>query len=129
MFKNLRLLRDRLTIWAIMRFNFELPDLQQAESLKPRRVYYYYGRWVRPVSQPIEVRDYVRIILDDAGVRDIIPDILGESLATQVCPMCALHRLGLPCKKFHGGTVRDLCFKYRYQLIKGKKNDSKIESE
>lgn len=129
MFKKFKLLRDRLTIWAIMRFNFELPDLQQAESLKPRRVYYYYGRWVRPVAQPIEVKEYIHTALNEAGVCNLIPSTLGEMIASRMCAMCALHRLGLPCKKFKGGTVNDLCIKYRYQLIKGKKNDSEIESE
>lgn len=129
MIKKFRLLRDRLSIWAILRFNFKLPDLQQAESVKPGRVYYYYGRWVRLVSQPTEVKGFINALFEDQGVTDVVPDSLGEIIAEKVCPFCALHRLGLPCRKFQGGTVRDLCFKYRYQLVKGKKYDEKIESE
>lgn len=129
MIKKLRLLRDRLAIWAIQRFNFKLPDLQQTDYVKPGRVYYYYGRWVRLMPQPTEVKDYIRNVFELEGVRDIIPDHIGECVAEKMCTHCALHILGLPCKKHHGGTVRDLCIKYRYQLVKGKKYDEKIESE
>lgn len=129
MFKRIFLFRDRLVIWAILRFGFRVPSLQQALSVSSGDIFYYYGRWLRVVPQTPEVRRFISETLRAHQVVDRVPDHVGAMLPVRMCQLCALHRLGLPCRKFSGGTVHDACFSYRFMLIKGKQNDEEIESE
>ncbi len=110
MFARLRKLKDRLTIWAILRLNVKLPDLQQTPAPKPGTIYYYYGRWVKLVKHNKVVNHDIDILNPD-------------SLAEHICTGCALHRLGLPCKKVDALTPKDLCYTHYYKLIKGKANE------
>ena len=118
--KKFQHLRDMLTIWAIKRFNIQLPDLQQEHTLDTHKVYYYYGRWFRLVphtphtmrwieqfkaSQPLHLLD-----LDDYHLQ--LSGRLGDkikiqnTIAAHVCKDCVLARLGLPCRKFYRNSSR-----------------------
>ena len=101
-------MKDRLTIWAILRLNVKLPDLQQTPSPRPGTIYYYYGRWLKLVRHHSESR--------------IVEKMATDARVEYVCQGCALYRLGLPCKKVYQGNV-DLCFTHYYKLIKGKGNE------
>ena len=137
--KKFQHLRDMLTIWAIKRFNIQLPDLQQEHTLDTRKVYYYYGRWLRLVphdretarwieqfmsSQPVHLLDMDDIALQKVDrLKDKIQ--IQNTIAAHVCKDCILSRLGLPCRKFYRNESRtsDVCLTHRYQLIKGNKYD------
>lgn len=137
--KKFQHLRDMLTIWAIKRFNIQLPDLQQEHTLDTHKVYYYYGRWFRLVphtphtmrwieqfkaSQPLHLLDIDDYHLQLSGrLGDKIK--IQNTIAAHVCKDCVLARLGLPCRKFYRNSSRmsDVCLTHRYQLIKGKSYD------
>lgn len=108
MFAKFQRLKDRLTIWAILRLNVKLPDLQQTPKPRPGTIYYYYGRWVKLVRHH-----------KDNGA-NYIAAMSDEEKNQFICTKCALHRLGLPCHKYKGGTPEDLCLTHCYELVKGK---------
>jgi hypothetical protein len=143
--KKLQHWLDMLTIWAIHRFNVQLPDLQREEHPKPGKIYYYYGRWLRivPHDKPTAalVKDYLRT--HPVHLLDISDDDLSRigrlnekvaiqnEIAARLCPTCIFSRLGLPCKKVYRMPSRlsDLCFTHKYQLIKGKKYDEEVSAQ
>ncbi len=108
MLAKLQKLKDRLTIWAILRLGIKLPDLQQTQKPIPGTIYYYFGRWVKLIRHHSDI--------NGKTFSELSPDELGSL----ICSDCALHRLGLPCKKVDGGTKKDLCYTHYYKLIKGK---------
>ena len=135
--KKLQQLRDRLTIWAIYRFNIQLPDLLRTPNPRPGRIYYYYGRWFKLVPHSFDTKTFIRRFIDINEVYLLdVPDEhlamagrlndkvrLQNELSSIVCSQCALHKLAIPCKKTHTSFRDDQCVHYKYQLIKGINNE------
>lgn len=156
-FNYLKKLKDQFILWFIIKRNMRIPDLQQTERPKPGVYYYYYGRIVRLAenSMPARMRikhlsdDELRIMRyrDDSNAEEIkLYNELCEHIFAEPCSQCALHRLGLPCRKVYNYRIiwnngrrqsvtlqpnepQDLCFNYHYELIKGKSTDYDITQE
>lgn len=116
MFAKFQRLKDRLTIWAILRLNVKLPDLQQTPKPRPGTIYYYYGRWVKLTRHHKD------------SVAPKVFEWTDDQKTDWICQKCALHQLGLPCHKYKGGTPEDLCLTHSYELVKGKSYDQEIQS-
>ncbi len=138
MIKKLQQLRDRLTIWAIYRFNIQLPDLLRTDNPRPGRIYYYYGRWLKLVPHSQETAARLRRFRKQHDMFILnVPDhllqsvdrlnekmIIQKELANIVCEDCAIRKLAIPCKKKHNTSIDDdTCLTHTYKLIKGKNHE------
>lgn len=135
-------LHDRITIWAIHRFNVQLPDLLRTGQPVSGRIYYYYGRWLKLMPHTPEMQKRIREFREshDMYLLDIPDDSISrigqlnrkaelqQDISQLVCTSCPLMRIGLPCRKFYTSPSRtdDLCLTHHYQIIKGKNHAEEI---
>lgn len=115
---------DKLHIWAVLHFAEQLPDLQQTQKPTTGKIYYYYGRWFRLRRREKNTTEWAKYVLKSSGQGHTGHyEKMNDMLHTKLCTNCHIHQLGLPCVKRNGGTSDDLCFRYRYELVKGKASD------